>query len=95
VGGTTITLPQNQAIIAICDGTNIYNANSATSSFINSLTLGNGSSAAPSLNFQGDITTGLYLAASGQLGFAIAGQPAGQLTASGLLLPVGIDGGAF
>jgi hypothetical protein len=95
VGGTTITLPQNQAIIAICDGTNIYNANSATSSFINSLTIGNGSSAAPSLNFQGDLTTGLYLAASGQLGFAIAGQPAGQLTASGLLLPVGIDGGAF
>lgn len=95
VGGTTLTLPQNQAIIAICDGTNIYNANSATSSFINSLTLGNGSSSAPSLNFQGDNTTGLYLAASGQLGFAIAGQPAGQLTASGLLLPVGIDGGAF
>lgn len=95
VGGTTLTLPQNQAIIAICDGTNLYNANSATSSFINSLTLGNGSSSAPSLNFQGDNTTGLYLAASGQLGFAIAGQPAGQLTASGLLLPVGIDGGAF
>ena len=95
VGGTTFTLPQNQAIIAICDGTNIYNANSATSSFINSLTLGNGSASAPSLNFQGDLTTGLYLAASGQLGFAIAGQPAGQLTASGLLLPVGIDGGAF
>ena len=95
VGGTTLTLPQNQAIIAICDGTNIYNANSATSSFINSLTLGNGSSSAPSLNFQGDNTTGLYLAASGQLGFAISGQPAGQLTASGLLLPVGIDGGAF
>jgi len=95
VGGTTLTLPQNQAIIAICDGTNIYNANSATSSFINSLTLGNGSSSAPSLNFQGDLTTGLYLPASGQIGFAIAGQPAGQLTANGLLLPVGIDGGAF
>jgi len=95
VGGTTLTLPQNQAIIAICDGTNIYNANSATSSFINSLTIGNGSSSAPSLNFQGDLTTGLYLPASGQIGFAIAGQPAGQLTANGLLLPVGIDGGAF
>jgi len=95
VGGTTLVLPQNQTIIAICDGTNIYNANSATSSFINSLTIGNGSSSAPSLNFQGDNTTGLYLAASGQLGFAIAGQPAGQLTANGLLLPDGIDGGAF
>jgi len=94
-GGTTIVVPQNEAIIAICDGTNVYNANSATSSFIQALTLGNGSAAAPSLNFQGDTTTGLYLAASGQLGFAISGQAAGQLTANGLLLPVGIDGGAF
>lgn len=94
-GGTTIVVPQNESIIAICDGTNVYNANSATSSFIQALTLGNGSAAAPSLNFQGDTTTGLYLAASGQLGFAISGQAAGQLTANGLLLPVGINGGAF
>ena len=95
VGGTNLVLPQGQAIIAICDGTNLYNANSATSSFIQALTLGNGSASNPSLSFQGDATTGLYLAATGQLGFAIAGQPAGQLTANGLLLPVGIDGGAF
>jgi hypothetical protein len=95
VGGTNLILPQGQAIIAICDGTNLYNANSATSSFIQALTLGNGSASNPSLSFQGDATTGLYLAATGQLGFAIAGQPAGQLTANGLLLPVGIDGGAF
>ena len=95
VGGTTIVLPQNQTIIAICDGTNVYNAQTSTSSFINSLTLGNGSASAPSLSFQGDALTGLYLAASGQLGFAIAGVAAGQLTANGLLLPVGINGGAF
>lgn len=95
VGGTTVTLPQNQTIIAICDGTNVYNAQTSTISFLNSLTLGNGSAAAPSLNFTGDTTTGLYLAASGQLGFAIAGAAAGQLTASGLLLTVGIAGGGF
>ena len=95
VGGSTIVLPQNQTIIAICDGTNVYNAQTSTSSFINSLTLGNGSASAPSLSFQGDALTGLYLAASGQLGFAIAGVAAGQLTANGLLLPVGINGGAF
>lgn len=94
-GGTTVTLPQNQTIIAICDGTNVYNAQTSTISFLNSLTLGNGSAVAPSLNFTGDTTTGLYLAASGQLGFAIAGAAAGQLTASGLLLPVGIAGGSF
>lgn len=95
VGATTVTLPQNQTIIAICDGTNVYNAQTSTSSFINALTLGNGSAAAPSLSFLSDATTGLYLAASGQLGFAISGVAAGKLTATGLLLPVGINGGAF
>jgi hypothetical protein len=95
VGATTVTLPQNQTIIAICDGTNVYNAQTSTSSFINALTLGDGSAAAPSLSFLSDGTTGLYLAASGQLGFAISGAAAGKLTSTGLLLPVGINGGAF
>ena len=94
-GGLTITLPQNQTILAICDGTNVYNAQTSTSSFINALTLGNGSAAAPSLSFSGDAGTGLYLAASHQLGLAINGLNAGTLTATGLLLPVGINGGAF
>lgn len=95
VGGTTVALTQNQTIIAICDGTNVYNAQTATSSFINQLTLGNGSAASPSLSFSGDATTGLYLAASGQLGFAVSGVSAGTLTSSGLLMPVGISSGAF
>lgn len=95
MGGTTLTLPQNQTIIAICDGTNVYSAQTATTSFITSLTLGNGSAAAPSLNFFGDTATGLYLAGSHQLGFAINGVSAGQLTAGGLLMPVGIVGGSF
>ena len=95
VGALTVTLPQNQTILAICDGTNVYNAQTSTSSFINALTLGNGSAAAPSLSFQGDAQTGLYLAASHQLGFAINGLAAGALTPTGLLLPVGINGGAF
>lgn len=94
-GALTITLPQNQTILAICDGTNIYNAQTSTSSFINALTLGNGSAAAPSLSFTGSATTGLYLAASNQLGLAVNGLNAGTLTATGLLLPVGINGGAF
>lgn len=95
VGGLTLDLPQGQTIIAICDGTNIYNAQTATTSFIEALTLGNGSAAAPSLSFSGDAGTGLFLPASHQLGFAINGLEAGKLTATGLLLPVGINGGAF
>jgi len=94
-GALTVSLPQNQTILAICDGTNVYNAQTSTSSFINALTLGNGSAAAPSLSFTGSSTTGLYLAASNQLGFAIAGVNAGTLAATGLRLPVGIIGGAF
>lgn len=95
VGGLNLTLSQNQTILAICDGTNVYNSQTATSSFINALTLGNGSASSPSLSFTGDATTGLYLAASGQLGFAVSGASAGRLTATGLLLPVGINAGAF
>jgi hypothetical protein len=95
VGGTTVVLPQNQTIIAICDGTNVYNAQTSTSSSINALTLGNGSAAAPSLSFVSSSTTGLYLAASNQLGFAIAGVNAGTLASTGFRIPVGIVGGAF
>ena len=95
VGASTVVLPQGQTIIAICDGTNVYNAQTSTSSTINALTLGNGSAAAPSLSFVGSATTGLYLAASNQLGFAVNGLNAGTLTANGLLMPVGIIGGAF
>lgn len=94
-GALTVSLPQNQTILAICDGTNVYNAQTSTSSFINALTLGNGSAAAPSLSFSGSATTGLYLAATNQLGFAVAGVNAGTLASTGLRLPVGIVGGAF
>lgn len=95
IGGLTLVLPQNQTIIAICDGTNVYSAQTATTSFIQALTIGDGSAASPSLSFTSDATTGLYLQASGQLGFAISGSAAGKLTASGLLLPVGVSAGAF
>jgi hypothetical protein len=95
VGGSTIVLPQNQTIIAICDGTNVYNAQTSTSSLINALTLGDGSAAAPSLSFVSSPTSGFYLAASNQLGFAIAGVNAGTLASTGFRIPVGIVGGAF
>lgn len=95
IGATTVILPQNQTILAICDGTNVYNAQTSTSSFINALTIGDGSAAAPSLSFQSDATTGLYLAASGELGFAVSGAAAGRLTSGGLLMPVGINSGTF
>jgi len=79
----------------ICDGTNVYNAQTATTSSFTSLTLGNGTSAAPALNFQGDVTTGLYLVGSGQLGFALGGSVGAILSNTGLYVPTGVTGGAF
>jgi len=95
VGATTVVLPQNETIIAICDGTNVYNAQTSTSSTINALKLGAGSASAPSLAFTSDTTTGLYLAASGQLGFSTGGANRMTLTSTGLAVPNGISGGTF
>ena len=95
VGGSTVTLAQTQTLIVICDGNNVYNAQTASSSSLTSLTLGNGTGANPSLNFAGDTTTGVYLVGSGQLGFAAAASNRMILTSTGLLVPVGIPGGAF
>ena len=95
VGATTVLLPQNQTLIIVCDGTNVYNANSATISYIPSLTLGNGSAASPSLNFLGDTTTGLYNPTTGQVGFSLSGTNAMTLSSTGLAVPVGIAGGTF
>lgn len=94
-GGSTIALAQGQTVIAISDGTNVYNAQTSASSVATSLTLGNGSSGSPSLNFVGDTSTGVYLVASGQLGFAIGGAVGAILSNSGLYVPSGVTGGAF
>jgi hypothetical protein len=95
VGASTVVLSQGQTVIVICDGTNVYNAQTSTIATSSSLTLGNGSAASPSLNFSGDGTTGLYLVGSGQLGFAASGTNKMTLTTTGLLVPASIPGGAF
>jgi hypothetical protein len=93
--GSTVTVPANQAIIVISDGTNLYNANSASTSTIASLQLGNGSAANPSLSWQNDSTTGLYSPASGNIGISIGGSQVGILASTGLQLIVGINSGVF
>jgi len=96
VGGSTFTLAQGQTVIVVCDGTNVYNANTSTSaSSITSLTLANGAASSPTLNFSSDTTTGLYLIGSGQLGFSADGVNKMTLTSTGLLVPAGIGGGVF
>jgi len=95
IGGSTLTLASGQTIIAVCDGTNVYNSQTAATSTASSLTLGNGAFANPSLNFTGDTSTGVYLAASGLLGFSAAGALGMSLGSSGLTVVNGIGGGTF
>ena len=95
VGGATVTVPQSTSVLLICDGTNVYNATSGAVTSITSLTLGNGSTSVPSLKFSGDLNTGLYLPASGQLGLVVSNSEAGYLDSTGLHIFNGISGGIF
>jgi hypothetical protein len=94
-GGSVIVLGQGQTIIAICDGTNIYNAQTSTSSSFTAITIGKGSAAAPSLNFVGNINSGLYQPTSNSLGVALNGVNVATFTETGLLVPIGIQGGSI
>jgi hypothetical protein len=94
-GGASVVIAQGTSLVLICDGTNVYNAASGTSSTITSLTLGNGTTSVPSLKFTGDLNSGLYLPSSGQLGFVIANNQVGYFNATGFFALGGIYGGGF
>jgi hypothetical protein len=94
-GAATVTIPQNQSLILVCDGTNVYNANSATISTLPSLTLNAGTAANPSLNYSGDTTTGMYQPSSGAIGWSLSGVAKMSIQADGLHVTDGIKGGTF
>ena len=93
--GSTVTVGQGQTAFVVCDGTNVYSTTTNTSSAFTSATLAPGSVSAPSLNFQGNTNTGMYLPASNQIGFAVNGTNGMTLSTTGLVVPVGISGGTF
>jgi len=95
LGAATVTIPQSQSLILVCDGTNVFNANSATVSVLPSLTLDPGTAANPSLNFSGDTTTGFYQPSSGSVGWALVGVAKMSLQSDGLHVTDGIKGGTF
>ena len=95
IGANTVAIGQTQTLILVCDGTNVYNANSASISTLPSLTLNPGSASAPSLNFVGNVQTGFYLPSTGQLGWALAGVNKMTLQSDGLHVVDGIKGGTF
>ena len=69
--GTGVAVPQGQRIIAICDSTNVYSAQSVQAS--TTLSLIDGSVANPSLNFASQTNTGIYKYSTSGLGIAVAG----------------------
>jgi len=93
--GAVVTIQQGTSLVLICDGTNVYNAASGSSSTIGSLTVGDGSLATPSIKFNGDANTGIYLRASGEMGFVVANLLAGYFSSTGLTVTNGISGGTF
>ena len=95
IGASTVSVPQGGTLLLICDGTNVYNANSGNSSTIASLTVGNGSLSTPSIKFSGDLNTGIYLPASGQYGFVVNNTLAGFFDSTGFTSLLGISGGTF
>ena len=93
--GSTITVGQSNTVMAICDGTNVYNANSTSLTSASSITFGVGSAATPSINFLGNTSTGMYLPATGQIGFTSGGTSIGVATSAGWQLTSGLIGGGF
>lgn len=100
VGGSTVTVNQNQTAWVVCDGTNVYSATSSTSN-PTSVVLNPGTVSSPTLSFLGNTTTGLYLPATNQIGFAVNGVNGMTLTSTGLTTTNsvtalgGIAGGTF
>jgi hypothetical protein len=81
-GGLTVAIPQGASAVVYCDGTNIINCSSTAA--LTSVTIAAGSAASPSLNFSGDLTTGMYQPSAGQLALTIEGTQRLLLTATGL-----------
>ncbi len=100
-GGASVTIGQGTSLVIICDGTNVYNAASGSSSSVTSLTLGNGSLAVPALKFSGDLNSGVYLPSANNVSVVVANAAVASFVPTGVTLPgtvtalTGILGGTF
>ena len=100
-GGATVVVPQSSTMVLVCDGTNVYNGASGSSSNIVSLTVGNGSLSVPSVKFNGDLNTGLYLPSTSNLGVVVANALVADFSSAGVSLAGtvtalgGMAGGTF
>ena len=88
--GNDVTLTQGQSAIVICDSVNLINA-VTVSIGVSSISLPDGTVAAPPLNFASEVSTGIYRAASGEINMAILGANEFTLTSTGLTIGGGVS----
>ena len=80
--GSGVGINQNQRIIALCDGTNVVSAQSATVNA--SVSLEDGGSSVPSLFFATQTNTGMYKSGTQDLGVTVNGSTVGVFGSTGL-----------
>ena len=93
LGSDASIAPGEQATL-ICDSENLVNANTVLAG-ASSISLIDGSAAAPAMRFASETTTGIYRGASGEFDIAILGVNEFSLSATGAVIPSGISGGTF
>jgi hypothetical protein len=99
--GTSVVIPSGQQVTLACDGTNFFNANTSQAGSITTVSLADGTVAAPSLSFASESNTGVYRAGAGQFNTAILGTLRSTLSATGLAIvgtgnfTGGVAGGTF
>jgi len=100
VGAASTTIPSGGQATVICDGINFYNANTVQAG-ATSLSLSDGTSGSPSLNFASETNTGVYRPGAGRFGVSVLGNLVLDTTASGINVTGtgnftgGVSGGAF
>lgn len=99
-GGATATVPAGQQVILLCDSVNLLNASTIAAGAVN-VSLVDGTSGAPSLNFATETSTGIFRIGSGEFGIAILATQRFKLSATGLTITGtgtfsgGVSGGSF
>ena len=99
-GGGDASIPAGQQTTLICDSVNLVNANTVLAGST-SISLVDGTVAAPALNFNSETSTGIYRATSGEFNISIFGSEVVEVSATGIKITgtgtfsSGISGGTF
>jgi hypothetical protein len=98
--GTTAVIPAGQQATVVCDGTNFFNANTVQAG-ATSISIVDGSAAAPAINFASEVSTGIFRPGSGQWAVSILGSSIFTVDSTGVSIvgtgnfTGGISGGVF